>query len=276
MEKNIVLLDNLYKNHFQNVIFCGGKILNKLSGERGLRKKFDSYTFIEMINFDYGRHHYFCMSKAIEMGFKTQGFLLLSDDIMIKIWNLKKMDSTKVWFSSDIILGLDPSSKIEWYHWSKVRNYVYLLNHLKKIDESNLSNSETRIVKDYLKNINLNQEFVSNVTKVTYTGSDIFYIPKEKFASCYYINRRMRRYRVFLEIAVPMILAGLDTNKNIQKLNGYYEWNKKPLNYDLNYKQIDFFHPFKLSKIDNYNVGRNYCKNYVVEYFFNSFENLLV
>ncbi|CAF0852096.1 unnamed protein product [Brachionus calyciflorus] len=272
-EKNIVILDLLYKNHFQNVIFCGSRILDKLAQVRGLRKKFDSYNFIQMINFGSGDHHYLCMSKAIEMGFKTDGFLLLSDDILIKFWNFKKFDSTKVWYPFDLILGtvMDANLKLPWVHWPNVRNLISLWKVLEGMVGENLDNTETKIVKEYLRIIDSNQAFVGNGTKVKGAGSDIFYVPKIKFESCYYMTNMMRKYGVYLELAVPMLMAGLENNQSVQIMNGHFEWFGRALDFVSLYQKIDFYHPFKLSTIVNENPGKQYCKFYLYEYFSNSF-----
>jgi hypothetical protein len=58
LEQNIVLLDHLYRHHFQNIIFCGVNITQLLAKDRGLRKKFDAYTFIEL-DTQIGIFHYF-------------------------------------------------------------------------------------------------------------------------------------------------------------------------------------------------------------------------
>ncbi|RNA28456.1 hypothetical protein BpHYR1_046286 [Brachionus plicatilis] len=242
IEKNIFFLDMLYGSNFQNVIFCGSNLLDKLSSFRGSSKKFDSFTFIEMVNFGIGEYHYFCASKAIEMGLKTDGILLLSDDVLIKFWNLKVLDPTRVWFPYDLKLDIEMRENLatRWYHWSNVRENKKDLKNNSNLDES-------KMIEDFLKQIEHNQKVIGNITKIKYSRSDLFYLPNSKFKSAYYFLNKFREFGIFLELAVPIVLAGIEQNQKVQIINGYYEKRKIPLQFHKIYSKIEFFHPFKLN-----------------------------
>ena len=63
---------------------------------------FDSFTFIEL-DVVQGFFHYDCMTKVIEMNYNTEGFLLISDDVLVKYWNLDNHDIRKIWFIKDML-----------------------------------------------------------------------------------------------------------------------------------------------------------------------------
>ena len=267
IEKNIILLDMLYRSNFQNIVFCGQNLINKLSAFRGFKKKFDSFTFIEMVDFGIGEYHYFCASKLIEMGLKTEGILLLSDDVLIKFWNLKSLDPSKIWIPYDLKLDVEmlENSASKWYHWPNIKNVIKLWKNFKL--KISTDNSESLIVRDFLKNIEKNQNSIGNVTKIKHRRSDIFYIPQDKFKTAYYFLNKFREYDIFLELAVPIILAGIELNDNVQLINGYYENKGLPFQFETMYSKIDFFHPFKLTQLDKKNVSNDYCNFYINEFF---------
>jgi hypothetical protein len=115
----IELIKHLYGWHFRNIIFCGNKALSWfLHKEQGQFKRFDSYTFIDLINTHSGYYHYYCMTKTIEMGFNTKGILLMSDDVLLKFWQLTKFDAEKIWFPERINTGTSIKKLKDWLHWA--------------------------------------------------------------------------------------------------------------------------------------------------------------
>lgn len=267
-EDNIILLDNLYRYHFQNVIFCGSNLINKLSSYRGKSEKFDSFTFIDMVEFGIGEYHYFCASKVIEMGLKTEGILLLSDDVLLKFWNLKNFNTKNVWFPTDLILKTKMllNEVSGWIHWPNVRNIIKMWNDFDEIIKNKKNIEEIIRIKKFLDQIKQNQDSVGKITKIKNFGSDFFYLPGDKFELGFYLLNRFRKYNVFLELAVPIILAGIENNKTVQIINGHYEWGGIPLNFANMYSRINFFHPFKLSKLKEKTIASNYCLYFISDY----------
>ena len=55
-----------------------------------------------------GYFHYYCMTKAIEVGFRGhRGILLMSDDVLLKHWRLGALDPDKIWFPERLFIGRD-------------------------------------------------------------------------------------------------------------------------------------------------------------------------
>jgi len=70
------------------------------------------------------------MTKAVELGFNTQGILLMSDDVLLKFWNLSQFYVKKIWYPEKIVTGEKVSNLINWHHWNKggqVRKHTVVL-----------------------------------------------------------------------------------------------------------------------------------------------------
>jgi len=77
------------------------------------------------------------MTKVVELGFNTQGVLLMSDDVLLKFWNLSQFDLKKIWFPEKIITGENVNKLNSWPHWNdggRARNHsVILLKFLNQV-----------------------------------------------------------------------------------------------------------------------------------------------
>lgn len=271
--ENIIILSHLYQRRFRNLIFCGSKLIDKLRLDKNKNQLFDKFTFIEIENSFGGIYHYFCMNKAIEMGYKTHGFLLISDDVFLKYWNMRKFNLNNVWFPSDMVLSINPNEPIkEWGH--SVKGFPNLLKAWNELEEmakqKNATKHELTIIKNYFGQIDENQDPSSNllhIRKIKVFGSDLFYVPKTKFSDFYLLSKAFRKYDTFLEIALPNLLAGIESNTSIQIIKGHYDWVGIPLNFDRYENYEVFYHPFKLSRLKNDEIGSNYCKYYLSQVF---------
>ena len=267
-------MKHLYGSYFNNIIFCGKDILNQLNDEVGAFKEFDSYTFIDLDTSN-GYFHYYCMTKAIEMNFVTNGILLLSDDVLIKYWRFDEFDKNKIWYPYDIKgicthevfkgnpnlngwiwwdthMGIDAIHNL-WDYFNKAQNGSI------SIEKENLN-----IINSYLKTLNKIYADKSNYTRVCKHGSDFFYLNFNNFKAFRYISSLFRQFNVFLEIALPTILAGIENEKNLYLINGSYSWGGQ---IDLNsYDTLGYFaHPVKISQYYNTPEGRIFCDKFIKE-----------
>jgi hypothetical protein len=110
----IELIKHIYGSNFKNIIFCGKNINTFLNETQGQYKKFDSFTFIDIDTVD-GHYHYYCMTKAIEINFNTKGILLMSDDVLLKYWDLDKLNVSKVWYHQKFDCSTNLNYKDGWY-----------------------------------------------------------------------------------------------------------------------------------------------------------------
>lgn len=95
--ENILLIKHLHGTYFKDIIFCGPDLLNFYDYIKNNFKRFHSFTFIELDTVG-GDYHYYCMTKAIELNLVTKGYLLMSDDVILKYWRLSEFNLEKIWF----------------------------------------------------------------------------------------------------------------------------------------------------------------------------------
>jgi hypothetical protein len=271
---NIIALKHLHASYFNNIIFCGKDILKQLDAEIGAFKMFDSYTFIELDTVN-GYFHYYCMTKAIEMGFVTDGILLMSDDVLLKSWHLHKFDKNKIWYpfsmkvycQNEMFRG---NPKLKAWNWWRTRMGVdavlNLLDYFKKVQNGliRVTKENLNLINNFLNQLDKVNANKSNFTRVCVHGSDFFYLNSKNFMAYHFISSLFRQFNVFLEIAVPTILAGLESENNIYLINGTYIWFRQ---ISLNiYDSLGYFaHPVKISKYHNTPYGKIFCDKYIKE-----------
>ena len=268
----IELIKHIYGSYFKNIIFCGKNIANFLNESRGEFKRFDDFTFIDL-DTTFGYFHYYCMTKVIEMNFNTKGVLLMSDDVLLKYWSLEKLDINKIWFPDKIECSYELNSSLDsgwtwWNGWYGKTPYRNLLNHINKL--KNLKEFDKteygKMLKEYELFLQHNSKNDSNSTTVicSHMGSDTFYVPKSKFKFFHFISNLFRHYNIFLELAVPGILSGLDYNFNMNILNGTYDWSRREIFDSYAYDKIgSFFHPSKLFVYNASLLGNKFCKHFI-------------
>ena len=266
LEENIIFIKNFYEEHFQNIVFCGNNILKVLNSIRFKSRKFDSYSFIEL-NTVWGYFHYYCMNKVIEMNFNTEGIILMSDDVLLKYLNLKSLNPNKIWYHANPITNAiwdqNEIEKRAWMWWksnlgiSSLKNvwneFAYILNGNSTIDKNIVLQ-----VSIFLQNLR-NQKFqkvnksipLENDIVYVNDASDCFYLPKKLFEIFHIITELFRKNNVFLEIAVPTILAGIANENSIEIINGIYSWGGYQFDLKDYNSTFHFAHPLKLSNLQN-------------------------
>jgi len=266
--ENIVFLKHFYQDYFKQIVFCGLSLWNKTTHTHF--KKFDSFTFIEY-NTNYGYFHYFCMSKLIDMGFRTDGVLLMSDDVLLKYWNLKTLDEKKIWFFTNLTCDHDLKSNKTvgiWMDTPEGRPALKtVFNQINQILNDSTTDLKTKhILRNYVHTLVENSVNKTNGSiKFCWMGSDVFYLPKEFSFKFNLLAKLFKQKEVFLEFAVPTVLSGLNENfKWADILKGKYYWTTY---YDFNdySKTFHFAHPMKLSHYLDLNLRKKMCTTYVQE-----------
>ena len=112
----IPMFEVIYREQFQNVLYCGSPhdsieiFLRKyqLSEDR-------SFSFLPV----HSKYTYECLLGALEMGYNVDGWIMTSDDALINSWNVPAMNNSKLWYSGDYSIqvnntnwkSLDPGSQ---------------------------------------------------------------------------------------------------------------------------------------------------------------------
>ncbi|CAL8127152.1 unnamed protein product [Orchesella dallaii] len=93
----IPTLEVLYRSTFPNMLYCGNP---HESIDLFLRK----YQSVEHRSFSflptYTRATYECVLGAMEMNYEVKGYVVITDETLIKTWNIEGLDKTKIWVSS--------------------------------------------------------------------------------------------------------------------------------------------------------------------------------
>jgi hypothetical protein len=161
------------------------------------------------------------MTRAIKIGFHGEGILLASDDALFKPFNLN-LNQSRIWFvptniSKDCTIQRTPGDG--W--WGKTIGRSAILEFWKEINRAS-----SPIIDDWQMTLARNgmRQVEPVDVRTCKVMSDIFFVPKSKFASFEVMSSLVYNNRVFLEYAVPLILHGLSPLEDIEILDGSYLW----------------------------------------------------
>jgi hypothetical protein len=277
---NIIFLKQFHQSHFKNIVFCGKNILKIVSSNNKLNlKQFDSFTLIEYDTIN-GYLHYNCISKLIDLNLKTNGILLMSDDVLLKHWNLNSLNPNNYWYPFIPVckrmfdlFDLDVRRSWPWdvEIWL-LNSIIKTFNSIKKIIKNNNFRANKKVFERFVQFYRINLNESSNdinriLSKICKDGSDIFYLPNRLFNDFNIISKLFAKNRVFLEMAVPIILSGIDRVNN-ENLHGFYFWNGQQTNIEKDYYQVKHFsHPFKLFQYDTQYKRSLICRNLIIDKF---------
>ena len=274
---NILMIKHLYGVHFKSIVFCGDGITQMLD-----KSDTHSFSYIDYYS-NNGKYHYYCMTKAIELNANVKGYLLMSDDILLKYWSLDELDAGKVWFPATLECSHEYANNVGWqWHLPHVNTpYYHILNYFRDIQRgtaSNLAEEDYEWLRSYMctKYLNTRKTKHAHGPIICHTmapengliGSDIFYLPKSKFEIFHFMSAIFRKFDYFLELAVPGLLSGLDAHAHIEILKGTYSWNYdngRRLNFSLYNDTGAFYHPFKYSLYTASELGKQFCEMYIQE-----------
>ena len=156
-----------------------------------------------------------------------------------------------------------------WYWWNTyvgVGAVINLLDYFKKIQNGLISigKENLNLINSFLNQLGKINSKKSNYTSVCVHASDFFYLNSKNFRAFHYLSSAFRQFNVFLEIAVPTILAGIEKEDNIYSINATYVWFKQ---IDMNiYDNLGYFaHPVKISQYYNTTNGAIFCDKFIKE-----------
>ena len=162
---------------------------------------------------------YECLGRAIREHPGYEGYFYISDDVILKYWNLPEFDGEKIWESSSLVSNpLNEAPRTNWYWWKT----PYGLNNCRRAceDVAKMTLEEKKLNGTHLLNTLLNN---SNGTLRCFgSRSDVLYIPQRHANAFSILSEAFYKHKVFLEIAVPTINRLLEQNDKIARLPGYY------------------------------------------------------
>ena len=240
---NIEFLKKLYAPFFEKIVFYGEH----------------QHPEVTAIKTESGFYISDVLLHALENNPNFSGYLFLEDDCILNIWNLFLLDFNKIWllpgFSKSplnvvskphyIWANLVTGGCSETWGWFKRLNNTK--EAFKKLEKKDLENITFNLGKDI----------------AVATSADMFYFPNRFRTEVMRLCPIFKN--VFIEIAIPCILACLDSKTNWEKVS---IWFDAKISYLRLKWPIDHtcIHPIKLSKAHNRELVRN-----IYQKFFSTF-----
>ena len=226
-----------------------------------------------------GYQGYHCLAKAIEIyylkdGTGFDGYFYSNDDVMLNFWNLNG-DTNNIWLGDAVqwfgSQGINKPIRKDWMWWGG--NKPKCKRILNKLGNDSTANSYVQnyhrntLRHFYNKTIGKNHQLpVQNMSAeqriCLKSWSDAFYIPARHAESYLRLANMFEAEKMFLEIAVPMVLNLLDDSTQMLNMNGIYHVTRQFGFYGTYSFGSTFSHPFKLG--DGTNM--QFFKNVIVPY----------
>ena len=255
---NLPFLEASYRSNFPNIAYCGTDAHTFRQSAQGLGR---DVTFIEA-EVDVGRAAYLCLLKAIAAGFNVAGYLILGDDVLLNFWSLTQFDKTSIWAAEILPAEFETNTTRRWPWWG---NQFGKKAWFKAMSELSTAQAPAGIKqpsawKQTLQN-NIRKLHVHTKADAVVRGySDIYYVPARFAPDVSWYLTLYLRHKVFLEIGVPSLLYGLQTWCEMERLDGFYLWNKDRADpWKFFNPKRQYLHPVKLSS-GKTRIG--YCTNY--------------
>ena len=269
----IPFIEYAYRPAFKHIIYCGPEKLNA------------SYNvnFVMYNGESDGSLFYTCVAFVMQIAFKVNGILLISDDVIINFnrWNLiDKSRSIISYADTDGIRLYDTDRMKRCFHnvyncttpaswwWMKKESNMKMLRSLYD-DIYDLEHNDSS-VQQALKRMKSN---FGGKARMLSTYSDMFYIPGSLWQNFIKFSQLFERHGMFVENTGPTITTFISNPKEIQlekaiqmsyHVNRSKPWLRWPdIEGSLN---LMYIHPVKLGQINNNsNVRTLFCRSIIPE-----------
>ena len=220
----IPYLELLYRSMFPHILYCGPSPFDIALNE--YKVSFITYTEWP-VHRSPGSVSYQCAIQAVRMNFPVDGFLFVSDDVLILPVPLSKLSGDRVWFTptNEIRIG-DLDSLRECHlgmcdfhpHWDWWTDYKSAT--IEALDRMSQLSRFSPLVYHCLAKLRQLNGVGQSHTRVNGAYSDIFHIPLRIAHNFADVAEIFADSGVFLEIAVPTVLQCIDRPEKFQPLPG--------------------------------------------------------
>lgn len=218
--ENIDFLKELYGPYFSDIVFFGPT----------------EHPGVDLVDNCRGWCSYTTLGLAMEKYPHYKGYLYTNDDCIINVWNLKRFNTSKIWFTQLGHAQLRPDAIQNWGWWQMSVGYEAVVKSYAMLDDEH--------------KLTLSKNCGNNT--VLWGFSDVVYIPARYRKDVIKLYPLFAMTNTFLEIAIPTICGCLDEQKNWEILNGVTLWFEDRNYVDKYYnKNLDFLHPIKCSDEQN-------------------------
>ena len=254
---NIVYLEDLHRKYFNQIIYCGPVASHFSTFYREFKRPI---SYIEVPNTK-GFVAHDCLTRAMMVNYHVSGYLEMADDVILNTWTLGSIPRDRCWFQKDLRIASRLQRMmydfaivfpVSWWPWTTDnqkwgrRAMAEVWKRLEKL-RNNSSLVVRQTVTEFLEKLQHNSGKPENFF---YSSSDIFYVPALFRRSWTFLGDIFVSNNVFLDIAVPTLMNGMDMTGNIVRLDGTYLWYNNRANYPAHYGGfLNFFHPWKMGWI---------------------------
>lgn len=237
------LLRETYADIFGKIVFCGTT----------------KHPDVIQIKGSKGYQGYECIATAIRQYPNYGGYMHSNDDVVLNWWNLMKLDFKRIWFGSKLSLKQSHKfgeNQLPPWHWWKTANAAHLCE-VAFNETERISKTTVGTIYKLKERLNNYYSFTRNEKRCLHNLSDVFYIPSEYAKTYAFLSDIFSKHFVFLEAAVPTILAILQNGKNCINLNGEYfmikygyikKYESGEAFFEVYSFDLTFIHPFKFDK----------------------------
>ena len=261
--ETIEYVETLYRPFFPRLLHCGPGVPDvgkrNLRGLKNFAFSFYSYGGTRQGHLN-GSFNYECIIGAINMHFPVEGYLVISDDMLISTYKTFDLRRYLAWYlpKEEIRTGDVKRMKecrlgmCDFYpHWHWWEDYQTQVISLFKRMEKEQYNSAL-INRCYRQLILLN----GGQYRANGAYSDIYYIPSRIAAEFATLASLFLEEDVFLEITIPTILRCLENTDDVEVLRGIASWELDRDSAWMNFNKDKFLgksylHPTKWSYLAN-------------------------
>ena len=262
-------VDLLYRSFFPNILYCGPETLNTTKFKQVADYKVSFIKYENYRGYENGAFNYQCFMRAVEMGYKVSGYLVIGDDDLLLLNQVASLPRDKVWADDAGYIGdfsqmpakqcvFDKCERNDTDYWvTKYQDSIVdTLHYLGKHHQHH-----TALNKCYhglLKQ-------TGSPRRIKRQISDIFYIPVSMQWDVHAVMQMFLKHKVFLEFAIPTTLLCLSDSSQPVYLSGVKIWGKErrrqiwkfPID-DILPPGYMYFHPAKWSALE---AGDEDCKS---------------
>lgn len=268
-EANVHLLDNLYHDHFANIVYCGQvdsfeNLTSRVAaGPLEWRRRRVTYLNVTVAE---GHLGYECAIRAIEMNYRRiDGYLVVSDDVLLNFWNLGRFSGRRPVRQDNELWQdfVDRHQNHTWHWWYKPRGAVptnAAFEELRRLADDS-SDERRPHVRRFFEN---RKDKGINDSLVQFGIADLYLVPAHAASVFAAVANVFLRHGVFLEIAVPTAFTGLTAERS-EVFHGRILWSGTRRYTFLFFNATgDYLHPLKLAEATVWDKLRGeYCEQYV-------------
>ena len=265
----IPYLELMYRPFFPQIIYCMPS--NNMQEERKFLRFNVTIIYYQSKTRYPGGTNYLCVYHVQKLNLSAKGYLFVADDVLLSLSFIKRLPLSLPATVHNLPLACNmrapaPACK-GWVHFSLSAKKMRSFDQHYRTQPSSLPCECMKRIRNMT---GLEEPFV-------YDFSDIYYIPKRYMFNASNLLKAFYDFEVFLEVAVPNVLACLTSPKLPIQINGYADWSSQR---NMFYKwvpkvtseEMEFVHPAKLSMIHNGKPANaeSFCRE-LIPYFHNGY-----